>query len=198
MKNFNRHSIRLKGFDYSSNGMYFVTICTKDREYLFGDIVNGKMVLNGMGQVINQVIQKTTKIRKNVQIDIYQIMPNHVHIIVIISNRRGVLHTPQDMNPSHYKGEFNSPLQSPSQTLGSIIRGIKSMTTKQIRIITGNFEFPVWQRNYFEHIIRNEIELLKIRDYIKLNPAMWERDRNNLKNDNVVGAHHDAPLSEIN
>lgn len=154
------------------------TLNMNTKMYLFGEIINGKMVSNNMGHVVDHAIQETPKIRNNVQIDIYQIMPNHVHIIVVITNRRGVSHTP------HIEGEFNSPLQfkSPSQTLGSIIRGLKSTTTKQIRIIMGNPQFSVWQRNYFEHIIRNEKDLNKISQYIIDNPLMWGRDRNNVEN----------------
>ncbi|MFH0773852.1 MAG: transposase [bacterium] len=173
-----RKNIRLPGYDYSQNGFYFVTICTQNRENVFGDIVDGKMVLNNVGRVVNQTIRETPKIRKNVKIDIHQIMPNHVHIIIIITGRvHGVgayCNTPQQLdNTPHFR--------SPTQTLGSIVRGIKSVTTRQIRIIMGNPEFLVWQRNYHEHIIRNEIEYLKIKKYIQQNPIMWERDRNNPK-----------------
>ncbi len=168
-----RKSIRLKEFDYSSNGAYFVTICTQDREMLFGDIINGKMVLNKMGKIVDQAIQQTPEIRKNVQIDIYQIMPNHVHIIINIVG--AYCNTPLRLD----KYPQSKLFQSPSQTLGSIIRGIKSVTAKQIRITMDNPQFPVWQRNYYEHIIRNEKDLDEISQYIINNPLMWGRDRNN-------------------
>lgn len=142
----NRHSIRLKNYDYSLNGAYFVTICTHDREYLFGDIVNKKMVLNQYGQITNRIINSLTK-RFPADIDIYQIMPNHIQ-------QRSLL----------------------SQIIGFL----KMNSSKSIHQINPNF--PIWQRNYFEHIIRNEIELSKIREYIVLNPRMWERDRNNPEN----------------
>lgn len=166
---YKRRSIRLKNYDYSREGYYFVTICPQDRKCLFGDIVNGEMKINEMGKILNQAIQQTPIIRDNVKIDVFQIMPNHVHIILIITYcGRGVMHYAP-----------TAQLKSPSQTLGSIIRGIKSITSKQIRIMMNNREFPVWQRNFYERIIHSEKELNQIRFYIQMNPSRWERDRNN-------------------
>lgn len=176
-----RKSIKLKDYDYSQEGGYFITICTENRKMLFGDVIEDKMILNNLGQVVKQTIEETSKIRPNIQIDIYQIMPNHVHMIIVILNRRGVLHTPalRELEGLYQKGEFNSPLQSPSQTIGSIIRGIKSMATGQIRILMNNPQLPIWQRNYFEHVIRDEKDFNMISEYIMNNPLLWDRDRNN-------------------
>lgn len=163
----NRKSIRLKGFNYSSNEAYFVTICTKNREYLFGDIVDGKMVLNQYGEITDKTLKLLSK-RFPVEIDTYQIMPNHIHMIIIV----GAIHE----SPHDTRAHRDAPLQKRS-LLSQIIGFLKMNSSKSIHQMDRNL--PVWQRNYYEHIIRNEKELYKIREYITLNPLMWERDRNN-------------------
>lgn len=165
----NRHSIRLKGYDYSSCGAYFVTICTQNRELLFGDIVDGKMILNKIGKIVESVWESLPQ-HHPIELDQSQIMPNHIHGIIVIRNRRGFARKTPTM------GLFGHVA---SGSLSCVIRAFKSEITKQIRIIMENPQFPVWQRNYYEHIIRNEQELSKIREYIELNPSMWDRDRNN-------------------
>lgn len=112
----NRRSIRLKGYDYSSEGLYFVTLCVQDRVCLFGNIVDGKMILNDFGQIAERELIKTTEIRQNVEIDSFVIMPNHIHFIVHITRdnaRRGEFHSP---DLEKVMGEFNSP-----QPIGEII-----------------------------------------------------------------------------
>ncbi len=189
---FYRRSIRLKGFDYSQNGCYFVTFCTWKRLNILGKIIDNKMVLNNLGEIVKNELIKTEKIRENVKIDVFQIMPNHVHLILVIKNTPDI----KNNNVGYCGGNVgycgkdvgaycNTPLRdknkftSPKNNLGSIIRGIKSTTSKQI----GQIELdglPVWQRNYFEIIIKDETEYLKIKNYIEINPAIWNRDRNNL------------------
>ena len=165
-----RRSIRLKDYDYSQAGAYFVTICTHDKECLFGDIVCGEMQLNTYGQVAQNEWIKTTDIRPNVKLDYYIVMPNHFHGILTINERigRGVLQY----------APTNNILRSPSQTIGAIVRGFKSAVTKSINVIRNTSGVPIWQRNYYEHIIRNETELNKIREYIINNPLNWESDEN--------------------
>jgi len=173
-----RKSIRLKGFDYSQNGCYFVTFCTWKRLTILGKIIDNKMVLNNLGEIVKNELIKTEEMRKNVKIDVFQIMPNHVHIILVIKNI-------PDIKNNNVGAYCNTPLRdknkftSPKNNLGSIIRGIKSTTSKQI----GRIELdglPVWQRNYFEIFIKDEIEYSKIKNYIEINPTIWDRDRNNL------------------
>lgn len=165
-KKHHRRSIRLKGYDYSLTGVYFVTICSQNRDCLFGDIQNGKMVLNNTGRIVFDEWMKTPLLRPNVELDEFVVMPNHVHGIIMIteSHRRGV---------SQYAP---APLRSPSQTLGAIIRGYKSAVKTRInnrQIIPIS---KIWQRNYWEHIIRNESEMLRIREYIRKNPKKWNID----------------------
>src|SRR3989338_4271930 len=190
-QNRNRRSIRLKGFDYSSNGAYFVTICTKDRQELFGSVVGANhdlpdeqttMILNRYGKIVDRIIKSLTD-RFPVDIDICQIMPNHIHMVIIITgcSHVGVIHE----SPPDKRAHHDAPLhlaQPQRSLLSQIIGFLKMNSSKLIHQISDNPQFPVWQRNYYEHIIRNGQELFKIRQYIQLNPNMWERDRNNPKN----------------
>lgn len=172
-----RKSIRLPEYDYSKNGWYFVTICSQNRELYFKN--------NNVKQIIDNQWQKLKNKFDYIDLDEYVIMPNHLHGIVIITHRccRGGVSTPI------CKGEVTSPLQngviSPLQkpTLGQIIAYFKYQSTKYINIVLKNPPGQqLWQRNYYEHIIRNEKSLQQIREYIQLNPSKWEEDKNNPKN----------------
>jgi len=159
---------RLKNFDYSSSGYYFVTICTKDRQEYFGNIIDNEMNLNDYGKIIDNIF-KSLPIHHCINLDIYQIMPNHIHFILIIPYRRGFARkTPTFGNVT-------------PGSLSCVIRSFKSETTKQIRRFIHQPQFIIWQRNYYDHIIHNEYSLFRIRKYIKNNPRNWEDDRNNIK-----------------
>jgi len=174
----NRQSIRLHGYDYSRKGAYFITICAKNRQCLFGKITNDKMVLNKYGKIVQDEWMESSRIRKEIKLDYFIVMPNHIHGIIFITNQ----------NPSSRSTETNdvgatgrSPLpRGPKpKSLGSFVAGFKSIITKRInefRKIPGS---SVWQRNYYDHIIRNENELHQTREYIVNNPAKWEYDREN-------------------
>lgn len=180
---YHRRSIRLKGYDYSQAGAYFITICCEDRICRFGEIENGEMKLNEMGLIAFNEWLKTSEIRQNVELDVFVVMPNHIHGIIILNDMgRGELHSPNnspdnspDNSDNNIKGECDSPLRSPSNNIGAIVRGYKSSVTKQIRLINDNI--VVWQRNYHEHIIRNEQTYQKISNYITNNPAKWNDDK---------------------
>lgn len=165
-----RRSIRLYGYDYSQPGAYFITLCTHNRECLFGNIMDGKMVLNDVGKIAHQCWLEIPIHYPNVQLDEFIIMPNHIHGILIINddvvqNIVGV----QNIEPLQNKFQKIIP-----RSIGSIIRGYKIGVTKWFRQNTDIY--MIWQRNYYEHIIRNEIELNKIRKYILNNPINWELD----------------------
>lgn len=167
----NRQSIRLKNYDYSKSGYYFVTICTENRLCIFGDIVVGAtrgspthMELNEMGKIIENIWESLPN-HHPVKLDTFQIMPNHVHFIIQIVDSGG-------SRPNDVGGSRPAPT-----TVGTIVGLFKSECTKQIRI--GSPKTHVWQRNYYEHIIRTENDLNKIREYIINNSLMWDRDRNN-------------------
>ena len=167
---FNRRAIRLPNYDYSQSGAYFITICTHQREWLFGEIHNKKMLLNEFGNIARDEWLETPKIRPNLELGEFIIMPNHIHGIIWIKDdeigRKSVsLYAP---TPPTFR--------SPTKTIGAIIRGYKSSVTKQINIIRKLSGFAVWQRNYYEHIIRNEKDLNNITRYIKFNPNDWDKD----------------------
>ena len=188
-----RKQIRLKKYDYSDNGWYFVTICTQNRECLFGNIVNNKMILNQNGLLINdnwkQLINKFP-----IELDEFVIMPNHVHGIIIIrqTNIVGVSFMKPETKmiiskSNHHMGLLNikKGLINQTPTLGLIIRYFKSKCT--YRIHKYGFNNDIWQRNYYEHVIRNEFDLNRIRQYIRENPMNWADDRNNLSNQQPNG-----------
>lgn len=176
-KQYHRRSIRLKGFNYSSDGAYFVTICTQDREMLFGDINNGKMVLNDIGKMVNYYWFQIPVKFPSIELGQSQIMPNHIHGIIFIC-RGG------PMCPPNESGLTRRSTPTINPTLGTIIQWFKTMTTNNYINNVKNlnwvpFDKRVWQRNYYEHIIRNEKDLNKISKYILNNPLIWYRDRNN-------------------
>ena len=175
-----RQSIRLKNYDYSKSGLYFVTICTENRECLFGDIIDGKMVLNNAGNMIEKMWNKIPERFNVVKLDESQIMPNHVHgIIIIKSNNVGVSFMKPEIKITITKSNHHMGLINQTPTLGLIIRYFKSKCTYEIH--KNGFNNDLWQRNYYKHVIRREFDLNKIREYINTNPQMWERDRNNPK-----------------
>jgi putative transposase len=186
----NRRSIRLPGFDYSRPGYYFVTMCIHDRKRnLFGDIsVVGKMVLNEWGIIVQNEFFKTEQMRPNIKIDSCVIMPNHVHVIINIQGHcRGTL----QRAPTESKTErFGKPT---SNSIPTIIRLIKSTITKQINLLRKSPSMTVWQRNYYEHIIRDEKSLCFIRKYIRENPANWRNDMENHIDKEIL----DLEMSEI-
>lgn len=185
-----RKSIRLKPYDYSKAGLYFITICCKNRIPHFGNISNGKMILNQYGIIAHNEWANTPYIRPNIELGEFIIMPNHMHAIIKICT--GILHTPiyiphtpNDIPNTddrmgvcnindRSRGVCNTPLRSPSQTIGAIIRGYKSSVTKQLNSF--NIDCPIWQRNYYEHIIRDEKSYQNISNYIINNPRKWATD----------------------
>jgi putative transposase len=172
-----RRSIRLKHYDYSQEGAYFITVCTKDKEWLFGDVINGEMQLNDMGNVTLQCWKEIPKHFPNAVLDEFIVMPNHIHGIVIFNAVGAKNISPIFRDDNSDRAKNVSPLQhGTSMTIGSVIRGFKIGVTKWARA-NGAFHDP-WQRNYYEHIIRNEPELNKIREYIINNPLSWETDEN--------------------
>ncbi len=180
-----RHSIRLKGYDYTSEGAYFITIVTQGCECLFGEIVDGKMILNETGKMILKWWHKLPNKLPNVTLGAFVIMPNHFHgIIFITDERRGEGLSPRN-NPNKLGGE-TPPLRKP--TLGQIVGYFKYQSTKEMNMIenTGTIA-KLWQRNYYEHIVRNEKELQQKTDYILCNPFHWTDDEENPRNKKSPG-----------
>lgn len=166
-----RHSIRLKEYDYSQEGYYYVTICTKDRIEYFGKIKIGKMELSTIGEIAQNCWIEIPKHFDNVSLDTFVIMPNHLHGIVVIENNGiGIVGACHGMPLQ----QFAKPK---SRSLSMIINHFKSAAKRWCN--KNNFEHFQWQRNYYEHVIRNEIELNTIREYIINNPVKWEFDKMN-------------------
>jgi len=261
-----RRSIRLKGYDYSSPGAYFITICTHQRDCLFGEIADGTMQLNQLGQIVSASWQRLPDHFSTVELDAFVVMPNHIHGILVLTDRRGaalgqhISLTTEDTLPNATPNPTKSnphgqricpttgdaipnatesnagvafgqeivmngvegmpnaaPLrlsQSPaiadvisdslqsdpgvafgqgivmngvegmpnavplqSGSLGAILLNFKSVTTRRINQIRGLSGVPVWQRNYYEHIIRDDKALQRIQEYIQQNPLSWQVDR---------------------
>lgn len=179
-----RRSIRLKGFDYSSESAYYVTIVAQGRECLFGEIIDEETHLNEYGEIVLKWWNEIPIHFPNVELGAFVIMPNHVHgIVFITSERRGDVLSPRDDPDNNIQdmgnqGRETLPLQKP--TLGQIIAYFKYQSTKEMnRIETENAITKFWQRNYYEHIVRNEKELQQKTDYILGNPSRWDDDEEN-------------------
>jgi len=239
-----RRSIRLKGYDYTAPGAYFVTICTQDRVQMFGEVVGGDMRLNPHGRVVDTYWSRIPRYFPHVTLDAWVVMPNHVHGIIVITDppavggnasspvdergrRRGEAIpgspsvTVRDLEPtpsgiSIGQTGIASPLPTsrptpretprqpsartpeptppprphgaPAGSLGAIVGNFKSITTRRINRMRHTPGGQVWQRNYWEHIIRNQAAYERIRQYIENNPALWEEDQ----------LHPDAPPNRFN
>jgi REP element-mobilizing transposase RayT len=173
-----RRSIRLKGYDYSQAGAYFVTLVTWHREMMFGEVVNGEMMLNRTGEIVQKWWNEIPIHFSNVEIGAFAIVPNHVHGIIFIMDRRGTVSVPNDNVCHHAQGGETPPLRMP--TLGQIVAFFKYQSTKEMNLLnnTGTVT-KFWQRNYYEHIIRNEKDLQNKTDYINANPLLWDEDDEN-------------------
>ncbi|MAT99697.1 MAG: transposase [Anaerolineaceae bacterium] len=176
-----RRSIRLKGYDYSSEGAYFVTICVKSGESILGKVVDGEMVLNDYGRIVAACWQDLVNHYEHVILDAFVIMPNHIHFIVIfVDTKVGASLRPAPTRPAATGGKKHG--------LPEIARALKSFSARRINELREATGTSFWQRNYYEHIIRNERALNAIREYIDNNPVNWLRDQ----------LHPDAPPNPFN
>ena len=171
----NRRSIRLRGYDYSRKGAYFLTIVARHRECLFGEIVDGQMQLNDAGRIVYQCWNNIPSHFPNVNLDIFVVMPNHIHGIVVLDHAPGS-GSANNHSPAldRQYGQNQRP-RGTSKTIGSIVRGFKIGVTKWMRNYTPGIH--VWQRNYWEHVVRDEPDLSQLREYIENNPRKWELDQ---------------------
>jgi putative transposase len=200
-----RRSIRLKGYDYTKAGAYFITICTTQREHVFGDIVNGEMQLSRYGETVRLNWDNLPKRYRNVELDAFIIMPNHVHGIIVLNDNglagAGLDSLALERDKFLVKPFSGAGLESllveqdkffvkpaPTKTklhgLSEIVRGFKTFSARRINQIRRMTGVSVWQRGYYEYIIRNEESLMAIRQYIINNPLSWEQDQlypNNLE-----------------
>ena len=183
---YHRRSVRLKNYDYSTDGAYFITICTQNRESLFGNIGNGCMILNNAGRMIKTVWDDIPQYYPGIGIDVFQIMPNHVHGIIFVGA------TPCGCPigkpcPDDRPGQAQGPAPTKKLSLPDVVHRYKTMTTcEYIRNVKQNqwkpFDGKLWQRNYYEHVLRNDESMQKTREYIVNNPLKWEFDEYNPNN----------------
>jgi putative transposase len=157
-----RRSLRLQEYDYSQAGAYFVTICVQGRECLLGEIVEGEMQLNNYGKIARDCWHDLPHHYVNIELDAFVVMSNHMHGIIVLV---GAGLRPAPTNPP----------------LSKIIRAFKSFSSRKINELRNTTGSPVWQRGYYEHIIRDDKSLNRIREYIVNNPLRWELDRENLQ-----------------
>lgn len=188
-----RRSIRLKGYDYSQAGAYYVTIVARRRECLFGEVVNKEMILSRYGKIVQKWWNEIPVHFANVETGAFIVMPNHVHGIIVITERRGTVPVPEEHGVNHVvndkditnktQGGETPPLRMP--TLGQIVAYFKYKSTKEMNLLdnTGTVT-KFWQRNYYEHVIRNETDLQNKTDYIEANPLLWDEDDENPINAN--------------
>ena len=167
-----RRSIRLKEYDYSRAGAFFVTISAYRGQFLFGEIEDGKMHLSAIGEIVQSEWLRSEAIRRNVVLDEYVIMPNHVHGIIMLTEMAGDVRATRRVAPTRPRG----PLPG---SIGAIIGQVKSICTRRINEMRKTPGAHVWQRNYYEHVLRNDDELDRARQYISNNPMQWELDREN-------------------
>lgn len=210
-----RRSIRLKGYDYAQAGAYFITICCQDRICRFGQVVDGEMVLNALGQIAYQEWVQLTERFANFELDVFQIMPNHIHGIMLLSDPVGAGFTPAQIGRQQFgrkdqpqvdangqpqtddQPQVGSDLDQPSvglkgqpqgiaPTVSDMVGAYKSLVAHGCLEIlksqyTGAKSVPkmgkLWQRNYYEHIIRDEPSYQRISEYILNNPAKWLEDK---------------------
>jgi REP element-mobilizing transposase RayT len=203
--NHQRRSIRLSDYDYTQEGAYFVTICTHQHVCLFGDVIDAEVMLSTLGCVVLEEWERTALSRPYVTLDEFVVMPNHVHGIIIIDY--GVAKLP-DVTKSRDVGATRRVAQpdpiyvsdaqpSPRAThrvaptrpngpvpgsIGAIVGQFKSISAKRINRIRETPGAPAWQRNFYEHVIRDEKSLNAIREYIQYNPARWAEDQENPAN----------------
>jgi putative transposase len=176
-----RRSIRLPNYDYSQPGAYYVTIVTWHRECLFGEVRDKEMVLSRFGLVATQQWEKLPKRFPNTDLGAFVIMPNHMHGIIIIDAGRGTAGNRDDLHGEPARRaptyeQFQNPVKG---SIPTMIRSYKSAVSYRINLIRGTQDVPVWQRNYYEHIIRNERDLQSKTDYINANPLLWSQDDEN-------------------
>ncbi len=165
-----RRSMRLRGFDYRQCGVYFVTICTYNRLKLFGAIVDGDLELSPLGEIAQEEWRHVAQARGNVELDRYVIMPNHLHGLFVITDR--LERASSQSTTTH----ANNPRGFPADSLGAVISHYKAAVSR--RAWSGLIERGqrIWQRNYYDHIVRNEESFNEIRRYIIENPVRWAED----------------------
>jgi REP element-mobilizing transposase RayT len=193
----NRRSIRLKDYDYARKGAYYVTVCLNDRKCIFGDVRNGEMVLNECGKMVQRVWDEIPRYYGGIDIDCFQIIPNHIHGIIMIVGA-GPRACPDNEKLNYHNGQPQGVAPT-GLSLSDVMHRFKTMTTKQYceGVKTNNwpsFNKRLWQRNYYEHVIHDGVDLARICEYIVNNPAGWGHDEYYTDSCNSHITHHNSQL----
>jgi REP-associated tyrosine transposase len=166
-----RRSIRLRGYDYAQMGAYFVTICARDRACIFGKVVHGDMRVNAWGDIVQACWDDLPNHYGQMVTDAFVVMPNHVHGIMVVTDDR-TRFVGAGLKPAPtYNGKCHG--------LPEFVRAFKTFSARRINELRGMPGVPIWQRNYYERVIRDMGEMNRIREYIAANPAQWANDENN-------------------
>jgi putative transposase len=195
-----RKTIRLKGYDYAQPGAYYITICSYERQYLFGEIIGGVMHLNLISETIQNCWHRLPQQFPFIELDAFVIMPNHLHGIILITdrntNKSQLFKQPIVVQPISPSKEPTLPKGTKPGSLGALVQNFKSIVTRRVNRLTKNCG-TIWQDGYYEEIIRDDRAYNNIRKYIVENPLKWHEDENytikkcdRLKPINPVGAKH--------
>ncbi|HEY3132705.1 MAG TPA: transposase [Acidobacteriota bacterium] len=163
-----RKSIRLKGYDYTREGSYYVTLCTQNKKCIFGKVVEGQMELNDLGKIVAGSWKWLARRYSYVELDEWIVMPNHFHGILVIVGTGDLRTVPTDSNPVQKSGKI--------KPLGRLIGAFKTVSSTRISQLSSLSASEVWQRDFYDHIIRDRADLLRIRQYIRENPMCWTDD----------------------
>lgn len=203
-----RRSVRLPDYGYAQPGAYCITICAHQRRCIFGKVKDGRVHPSYVGEIVREEWLRTPGVRPDVTLDEWIVMPNHMHAIVFVGAHG---HAPPPLGlrwPEHPKGATRSvtgdaddgahvhaPLQRPRRCLGSLVGGFKGTVTARANALRNAPGAPVWQRSYYEHVIRDAAELNDIRLYIARNPSYWDTDTENPRDRTVMGRQR--PTSDV-
>ena len=166
-----RRATRLRRYDYGQTGGYFITICVQDQQCLFGNIEDGKMQLNELGRIVVECWNRIPQHFSSAELDVCVIMPNHMHGVILLGTGGAKRQRPPDRSQPNRRGEVSSP------TLGRIVAYFKYQSTKYINQHRDRPGMRIWQRNYYDHVLRDDTDLQRVRQYVTENPMRWELDR---------------------
>jgi len=170
-----RRSLRLADYDYGKVGAFFLTMSTLWGSCTLADIVGSDVYLTGWGEIVQEEWLRTPQIRPEVLLDEYVVMPNHFHaVVVVVEDTRPLPSVDKVIEAPEPTG-----VRRPARSLGSLVAGFKISTTKRINVLRGTPGAPFWQRNYYEHVVRNDVDMDRIRTYIRNNPLRWSDDEYN-------------------
>jgi len=166
---------RLRGYDYAQNGAYFLTVVTAGRAHLFGEIGERGVGLSAYGEIAREEWLRSAILRPELYLGEFVVMPNHIHGIVVITDAQTQISADM-VDCAHRKAQLSRAKRS----IGSLVAGFKSAVTARINAVHCSTGISVWQRGYYDHVIRNEYEFDRITEYIALNPFRWAEDSENI------------------